>query len=156
MDQNKPTVIGALRVVNAARRELGLPELTEMPDGNRQESTDCPVFHGLTNGHAIEVNGPYVFINTKEGAEALMRAWNTGLRLFGSEESTDCDHPNALKRSDTEWPRRFAVIRPEEFEPWGSGEEEDSIWGYEVRAPLEIRRFVREFDAGMLHGGFDA
>lgn len=63
-----------VRLVNVARKALGLPDLTELPKGVRRNGERCPLANALSDGHrAMMVADAAVF--PKDEACQVALAW---------------------------------------------------------------------------------
>jgi hypothetical protein len=84
--------------VNAARRELGLPPLDQLPRGLRGNAACCPIALALDRKAEVLLKAAAVPGHDQETASALARAWQTQAQLDVHYRVWFVPLPEALRR----------------------------------------------------------
>jgi hypothetical protein len=92
-----------LHLVNAARRELGLPLLDQLPRGLRASAAHCPIALALDEKAEILPKAAAVPGNDRKTASALARAWQTRAQLDEHYGVWLVPLPEALRRFVTDF-----------------------------------------------------
>jgi len=92
-----------LRLVNAARQELGLPLLDQLPRGLRASPAHCPIALALEGKAEVLLKVAAVPRHDQETASALARAWQTQAQLDGHYGAWFVPLPEALRRFVTDF-----------------------------------------------------
>jgi hypothetical protein len=87
-----------LHLVNAARRELGLPPLEQLPRGLRASAAHCPIALALDQKAEVLPKAAAVPGHDRETASALARAWRTQAQLDEHYGVWFVPLPEALRR----------------------------------------------------------
>ena len=72
----RPRLTNVLDLVNAARDSLCLPQLNDLPHGDRGRSTSCPLANAL--GGIVGVDG--ICFDSRYAAQHVAAAWQTSMR----------------------------------------------------------------------------
>jgi len=73
----KRTIERALKAVNKARVVLGHEELTEMPEGEEGQASNCPIYHAIPALESVGPEGANVALDKPHHAVILRTAWKT-------------------------------------------------------------------------------
>jgi hypothetical protein len=92
-----------LHLVNAARRELGLPLLDQLPRGLRASPAHCPIALALEGKAEVLLKVAAVPRHDQETASALARAWQTQAQLDEHYGAWFVPLPEALRRFVTDF-----------------------------------------------------
>jgi hypothetical protein len=92
-----------LRLVNAARRELGLPPLDQLPRGLRASPAHCPIALALDEKAEVLLKAAAVPGHDWKTASALARAWQTQAQLDEHYGVWFVSLPEALRRFVTDF-----------------------------------------------------
>lgn len=68
---------GVIRLINKARKALGLDETYGLPRGFRGDCYRCPLARSFPKQLGISVKQKYAFVPSQSVARQLAKAWNT-------------------------------------------------------------------------------
>ena len=95
---DSPQLSTVLKLLNAARRELGLRPLRKIPRGFRKSLFSCPIALSLPG--EVHVTSEAVYLSWSQGAaaSALARAWGTRAEPYKNYGTWTVELPQELRR----------------------------------------------------------